>query len=329
MEGLRMTAACDIEAIRAARQRIASHIHETPLLSSRSLDRLVGGSLVFKCENFQRAGSFKSRGAFNAVFSLTDGQAARGVVTSSSGNQAAALSLAAQTRGIPAHVVMPRVALKTKVAAVERYGGTIAWIGGEGEVPTSEDYDAAVADIAARTGAEPIHPFDDPRTIAGQGTCALEFLRQAPDLDSLLCPVGGGGLLAGTAIAAKALRPEVRVIGCEPANADDAWQSFRRKCLVPQRDPRTIADGLRTSLGTLTLPAILEHVDDIVTVSEEAIVAAMRLMWEMLKIVVEPSSAVPLAAILERRWDAAGQRVGIIVSGGNADLGSLPWRSAG
>lgn len=311
--------------VREAHGRIGGFIHRTPVITSSWLDVKTGARLFFKCENFQRAGVFKARGAFNAVFSLSDAEAAHGVVTSSSGNQAAALSLAARTRGIPAYIAMPKIALKSKVAAVQRYGGTIIWVEARGSVPTSEEYETTAASIQARTQACPVHAYNDPRTIAGQGTCALELLEERADLDLVLAPVGGGGLLAGMAVVAKGLKPSPRVVGCEPEMADDAQQSFRAGRIVPQLQPRTIADGLRTSLGDLTFPLIARHVDDIVTVSEEAIVNAMRLAWEVLKVVIEPSSAVPLAAILAERVAVAGKSVGVILSGGNVDLDNLPW----
>ncbi|MGB6310426.1 MAG: pyridoxal-phosphate dependent enzyme [Steroidobacteraceae bacterium] len=317
--------AVSLTAVREAHARIARFIRRTTVLTSRTLDAQTGARLFFKCENFQRAGVFKSRGAFNAVFSLTDEQASRGVVTSSSGNQAAALSLAASERGIPAYIAMPKAALRWKVAAVQRYGGNIVWVEARGSFPTSEEYEATAAAIQARTGASPVHPYNDVRTIAGQATCAVEFLEQQPALDLLLAPVGGGGLLSGTAMAAKQLQPSIRVIGCEPQMADDAQQSFRSGRIVPQLQPQTIADGLRTSLGDLTFPLIARFTDDIVTVTEEGIVNAMRQAWEILKIIIEPSSAVPLAAILEGKLPVAGKSVGIILSGGNVDLDKLPW----
>jgi threonine dehydratase len=312
--------------ITAARERIQHRIHRTPVVTSASLNALVGARVFLKCENLQRAGVFKARGAFNAVFSLTESDAARGVVTSSSGNQAAALSLAARTRGIKAHIAMPRTAVKAKIAAVERYGGNIVWVESSGKVPTAEEYDATMARIQAETGASPVHPYDDARTIAGQGTCAVEFLEDCPALDLVLAPVGGGGLLAGTAVAVKALNAGVQVIGCEPAAADDAQRSLRSGRRVTfQETPRTIADGLRTSLGELTFAIISKNVDDIVTVTEESIVRAMRLGWEILKLIIEPSSAVVLAALIDRRLAVDGQRVGVIISGGNADLDHPPW----
>ena len=308
-----------------AQTRLRGKIRHTPVITSETMDALIGASVWFKCENFQRAGVFKSRGAFNSVYALSDSEAGRGVVSSSSGNHAAAISLAARSRGIQAHIAMPKIALKSKVAAVRRYGGEIIWVEAQGDVPTSEEYDATVARVQSQTGATIVHPYNDRRTIAGQGTCALEFVKECPGLDYLLAPVGGGGLLAGTAIAAKAAGGAVRVIGCEPEMADDAQRSFRAGKLIPQSAPRTIADGLRTSLGDLTFSVISSSVEDIVTVSEQGIVAAMRLAWEVLKIVIEPSSAVSLAALMERRLAIEGKKVGVIVSGGNVDLDHLPW----
>jgi len=316
-----------VEAVREAHERIKRFIHRTPLMRSGSLNTLTSADIVFKCENLQRAGVFKARGAFNAVYSLTDAEAIRGVVTSSSGNQAAALSLAASSRGIPAHIAMPRCALRSKVNAVRRYGGNIVWVESKGAVPTSDEYEATAARIQSETQANAVHPYNDRRTIAGQGTCALEIIDERRNLDFLLAPVGGGGLLAGSSVVFKALSARTRVIGCEPEMADDAYRSFRAGSIVPQLDPRTIADGLRTSLGDITFPLIAHNVDDIVTVSEEAIIGAMRLMWETLKIIVEPSSAVPVAAALERKIPLCGKTVAIILSGGNVDLDNLPWRT--
>lgn len=314
-----------IDDLADAQARIHDKIRHTPVITSGTLDNLLGARVFLKCENFQRTGVFKARGAFNAVFSLSDAEAGRGVVTSSSGNHAAAVSLAARTRAIRAYIAMPKIALNSKVAAVRRYGGEIVWVEARGEVPTSEEYDATVARIQAETGATVVHPYDDRKTIAGQGTCAREFLEECPELDFVLAPVGGGGLLAGTAVAANAPQRPVRVIGCEPAMADDAQRSLRAGYIVPQLAPRTIADGLRTSLGELTFAIIAKGVEDIVTVTEGGIVEAMRLAWEVLKIVIEPSAAVPLAAMLERRLAVDGRNVGVIVSGGNVDLDHLPW----
>src|SRR5215472_1678870 len=316
-----------LATVNEARERIKDLIRRTPLLTSRSLNSLASADIVFKCENLQRAGVFKARGAFNAVYSLSDAEAIRGVVTSSSGNQAAALSLAASTRGIPAYIAMPRVALKSKVNAVRRYGGNIVWVESQGAVPTSEEYEATAARVQNETQANAVHPYNDPRTIAGQGTCALEIIEERKNLDFVLAPVGGGGLLAGVSVVCKALSARTRVIGCEPEMADDAYRSFRAGSIVPQLDPRTIADGLRTSLGDITFSLISHNVDDIVTVSEEAIIGAMRFIWETLKIIIEPSSAVAVAAALERKIPVSGKTVAIILSGGNVDLDNLPWRA--
>ena len=310
--------------INAARDRIAPYLHRTPVMTCATLDAAFGASLFFKCENFQKTGSFKARGAFNALMSLTPEEAEPGIVTSSSGNQAAAVSLAARTRGVPAYIAMPRVAVRSKVAAVERYGGNIIWVEAAGEIPTSEEFDAATAEIQERTGANPVHPYNDPRTIAGQATCALELLEDVEGLGLLLAPVGGGGLLSGTCLAAAGRSEATAVIGCEPEMADDARRSLRAGHIVPQTDPRTRADGLRTSLGDVTFPIIARHASDVVTVSEEAILQAMRLVWETMKIVVEPSAAVPVAALLEQRVAGEGRRIGVILSGGNVDLDSLP-----
>ena len=310
--------------IEEAHARIAPHIHCTPVLTSSTLDQRFGASCFFKCENFQKTGAFKIRGAFNAVMSLSPEEAARGIVTSSSGNHAAAVSLAARTRGMQAYIAMPKVAVRSKVAAVQRYGGNIVWVEGRGEIPTAEEFDATAAEVQQHLGASSVHPYDDLRTIAGQGTCALELLADVPDLDIVLAPVGGGGLLSGTCIAAAMRDPAVAVIGCEPECADDALQSLRQGAIVPQTDPRTRADGLRTSLGEHNFAIIAEHVADIVTVSEAAILAAMRLVWETMKIIIEPSAAVPVAALLERRLEPGGRRIGLVLSGGNVDLESLP-----
>ncbi|MDB6113700.1 MAG: tdcB 2 [Lacunisphaera sp.] len=311
----------DLAAIRAAHERIKPFIKRTPVLTNDALDALAGGKLFFKCENLQAAGAFKSRGACNAVFSLTDAEAANGVVAHSSGNHAAALARAAQLRGIIAHIVMPAGASPSKVKNVESYGGRITYC-----ESTLNAREAACAEIAARTGAAMVHPFDDLRVMAGQGTAALELLEDAADLDLILCPVGGGGLLSGTAVAAKSLRPGIRVVGVEPALADDVAQSFRAGKRISIPTPATIADGLRTNCtGGKNFPIIQQYVDDIVTVSEEGIIAAMRELWEKLHLIVEPSAAVPYAAIRENQLPVAGRRVGLILTGGNVDLGVLPW----
>ena len=309
-----------IEEIRAAAERIRPYAHRTPVLTCAALDAMAGARLFLKCENLQKVGAFKFRGACNAVMSLADEQARRGVATHSSGNHAAALALAARLRGVAAHVVMPRTTRAVKKAAVAGYGARIV----ECE-PTLAAREAGLAEVVARTGATFVHPYNDPRVVAGQATAALELLEQAGGLDAILAPVGGGGLLSGTALAAAAIAPETRVIGAEPAAADDACRSLREGRIVPSVDPRTIADGLLTSLGTLTFSVIRAHVAAIVTVSEEEIVAAMRHVWERAKLVIEPSAAVPVAVALQRRPDLAGRRVGIILSGGNVDLDHLPW----
>lgn len=307
--------------IRAAHARIADKIHRTPVLTSATLDALCGAQLFFKCENFQKIGAFKARGATNAVFALTDAEAANGVATHSSGNHAAALARAARLRGIPAHIVMPSNAPKTKIESVRRNGGIIVFC-----EPTLVAREAACAKIIAETGARLVHPFDDYAVMAGQGTATLELLEQAPDLDLIIVPVGGGGLLCGTAVAAKGARPGIRVIAAEPAGADDAARSVAAGRLIPLEQAATIADGLRTSLSARTFPLIQQQVDGIVTVSEESIVAAMRRIWEVLKIIIEPSCAVPYAAIMEGKIDVSGKRVGIILTGGNVDLDGLPWQ---
>lgn len=317
-----MTAPPTLADIHAAQHRLAAHLHRTPILSSREIDSIAGARLLFKCENFQRTGSFKARGAFNAVLSLPEAEAARGVVTHSSGNHAAALAIAARERGIAAHIVMPHTAPAPKKAAVAAYGGRIV----ECE-PTLAARLAAAEAIIAETGAILIPPFDSRAVAAGQGTCALELLADATErLDAISCPVGGGGLLAGTLVAVKETQPELAVVAAEPAAADDAARGFRTGALQPQVLPvATIADGLTTAMCPMTFDVMRRLADAVVTVSEEAIVEAMRLIWSRMKIIIEPSCAVPLAAILESRWDAKGQTVGIILTGGNVDLDRLPW----
>jgi len=315
-----VTMPLDLALIRAAHDRIRPHIHRTPVLTSERLDEACGGRLFFKCENFQKVGAFKARGAANAVFSLDDTTAQRGVATHSSGNHAAALARAARLRGITAHIVMPSNSSKAKVRAVEGYGGRLTFC-----EPTQAARESTCARIIAETGATLVHPFENEAVMAGQGTAAIELIEDARDLDLLLCPVGGGGLLAGTAIAAKALRPGIRVIATEPAEAADTARSFAAGHIIPLTKTTTIADGLRTTIGAPNFAIVQQHVDAVVTVSEEAIIAAMRLIWETLKIVIEPSAAVPYAAILEQKIDIAGHRAGLILTGGNVDLDALPW----
>src|SRR5882724_3577410 len=323
----------DFPTILSARDRIQSHIHRTLVLTSSRLDEASGASLFFKCENFQKIGAFKARGATNAVFSLDDATASRGVATHSSGNHGAAVARAANLRGIPAHIVMPSNSAKVKIRAVESYGARVVFC-----EPTEEAREAACADVIAKTGATLIHSFENPDVIAGQGTAAVELLEDVPDLNLVMCPVGGGGLLAGTAIAAKSMRPKIKVIAVEPQNVDDAAQSFHAGRLIHTEKKFTIADGLRTNVGEPNFPIIQRHVDDIVTVSEEAIITGMRTIWETMKIIIEPAAAVPYAAIMERqpsvvtatyisanKLDITGKRVAIILTGGNIDLDALPW----
>lgn len=314
----------NIADVQEAAQRIAGKVHRTPVMSCAAIDTAAGARILFKCENFQKVGAFKMRGAANAVFSLEDHQAAAGVATHSSGNHAQALALAARLRGVPAYVVMPTSAPAVKRAAVAGYGAEI--IDCE---PTLEARECTLAEVAARTGAAFVHPYDDERVIAGQGTAALELLAEAPDLQVIMTPVGGGGLLAGTAVVCAAQRRAVTVIAAEPAGADDAARSLAAGRILPSVNPRTIADGLLTSLGSRNFPIIQRHVAAVWTVTDEQIVRAMRLIWERMKIVVEPSAAVPLAAVLARPADVAGKRLGIILSGGNVDLDRLPWQAAG
>lgn len=312
-----MTIPADLAAIRDAHERIRPHVHRTPVLTCRTLNAIAGATLFFKAENLQKAGAFKSRGACNAVFSLSDDDAARGVVTHSSGNHAAALARAALLRGNPAHIVMPSNAPKVKVAAVEHYGGRITFC-----EPTQQAREQTAAKVLAETGATMIHPYNDWRIIAGQGTAAVELLEDVPDLEIVMAPVGGGGLLSGTAIAAKSLQPGITVLAGEPAEADDAYCSLATGEIVPARPPTTIADGLRTSLGDKTFAVIRKFVDGILLASESEIVEALELILTRMKTVIEPSAAVPLAAVLAHREQFAGKRVGIILSGGN--LGTFP-----
>ncbi|HXQ13663.1 MAG TPA: threonine/serine dehydratase [Caulobacteraceae bacterium] len=306
--------------IEAAQVRIAPLVRRTPVLTSEVLDQASGGRLYFKCENLQAIGAFKARGASNAVFQLSDAEAARGVATHSSGNHGSAVAYAARARGIPAYVVMPEGVARPKAAQVERLGARITYC-----APTIAAREAAAAAVIAETGARLVHPYDDLAVMAGQGTAALELIEDAGALDLVMTPVGGGGLISGVSTAVKAKLPAARVIGAEPAGADDAARSFAAGRLIPLQNAATIADGLRGSLSPATFAHIRRGVDDIVTVSEPAIVEAMRALWDALKLVIEPSAAVPYAAILEGKLNVRGQRVGIILSGGNVDLDKLPW----
>ena len=315
-----MTSAVTFADVLDAARRIAPFVHRTPVLTCGGLDRASGAALFFKCENFQKVGVFKIRGATNAVSLLSDEEASRGVATHSSGNHAAALAVAARRRGIKAYVVMPRNAPRVKKEAVTGYGAEIVFC-----EPTLDSRESTLAEVMRRTGASLVHPYNDRRVIAGQGTAALELCEETPGLDVVIAPVGGGGLLSGTAIAVKGVSPDTTVLAAEPERADDACRSFKAGRIIPVEHPDTIADGLRTSLGSLTFPIIREYVSDILTVSEEAIVFAMKLIWERMKIVVEPSASVPLAAVLGHPEKFCGERIGVILSGGNVDLDALPW----
>ena len=309
-----------ISDIESAYQLIKPYIHKTPVLTSESVNIILGAELFLKCENFQKVGAFKFRGATNAVLRLTDDQAKRGVATHSSGNHAAALALAAKKRGIPAYIVMPDNAPNIKKKAVAGYGGIITFC-----TPTQQAREETLAQIQKETGAVFIHPYNNFEVICGQGTASLELLEEIANLDIVIAPVGGGGLLSGTATYVKGKNPTIKVFGAEPQNADDAYRSLRDKTIYPSASPKTIADGLLTSLCPLTFEIISEKCDGIFTVTEESIVAAMRMVWERMKIIIEPSSAVPIAAIMSHPDSFRSKRVGIIISGGNVDLGNLPW----
>ena len=308
--------------IRQAAERIRPYIHHTPVLTNASLNEKIGVQVFLKCENLQKVGAFKFRGACNAVFSLSDEEAAHGVATHSSGNHAQALALAAHLRGIPAYIVMPENAPAVKKAAVAGYGGQITFC-----EPTLQARETTLAQVVQETDASVVHPYNNYQVITGQGTAALELLDDVPDLDVIMTPVGGGGLLSGTSIAAKGINPKIRVVAAEPEMADDAYRSLQAGHILPSENPQTIADGLLTSLGSLTFPIIQQNVEQIITVSEAGMVAAMKFIWERAKIVIEPSSAVPVAVLWERRIDLSGLRVGIILSGGNVDLDRLPWQN--
>jgi threonine dehydratase len=309
-----------IKEIKQAAERIRAYVHRTPVLTCAGINRMCDCEIFFKCENFQKAGAFKIRGATNAVFCLAQKEAFQGVATHSSGNHGAALALAATWRGIKAYVVMPENAPAVKQHAVTEYGAEIVFC-----KPTLEAREETLAQVVARTGAAFIHPYNDYRVIPGQGTAGMELCEAISDMDTIMTPVGGGGLLSGTALAVSALSPNTQIIGAEPEKADDAYRSFHAGRIIPANNPVTIADGLRTSLGSLTFPIIRKRVKDILTVSEGDIISAMRLIWERMKIVVEPSAAVPLGALLTRTRQFSGKRIGIILSGGNVDLERLPW----
>ncbi len=303
-----------------AQDRIKPYIHHTPVLSSQIINEITGRKVFFKCENFQKAGAFKSRGACNAVLSLPESELLKGVATHSSGNHAQALARAAKIKGITAHIVMPENSSKVKIDGVIYYNGKITFCR-----PTLEDRELTLEEVIRRTGATEIHPYNNLRIIAGQATACLEAITDIESLDLVIAPVGGGGLLSGTALAVHYFGKSIKVIAAEPVNADDAYQSFKTATFVPSVAPDTIADGLRTSLGSITYPIICNHVEDIVTVTEEGIIAAMRLVWERMKIIIEPSSAVPLAALIENKISERYKNICLIISGGNVDLNDLPW----
>jgi threonine dehydratase len=306
--------------IQQAADRIKPYVHRTPVLTNESLNQQVGAQVYLKCENLQKVGAFKFRGACNAVYSLNDEEATLGVCTHSSGNHAQALALAARMRGIPAYIVMPNNAPNVKKDAVAGYGGQITFC-----EPTLEARESTLDAIRLDTGAIVVHPYNDERVIAGQGTAALELLEDIPDLDVMITPVGGGGLLSGTAIAATESKKGIRVIAGEPENADDAYRSIQAGKIIPSVNPKTIADGLLTSLGMLTFPIIRECVEQIIPVSENGIVDSMKFVWERAKIVIEPSAAVAVAVLWEKKIDLSRLKIGVILSGGNVDLGKLPW----
>lgn len=306
--------------IQAAHKRIKSFIHKTPVLSAKSINAILDIDLFFKCENFQKVGAFKFRGATNAVRQLSKQEAEKGVTTHSSGNHAAALSLAAKQLGVPAYIVMPKNAPEIKKKAVEGYGAIITFC-----EPTLQAREETLSKVQNETGATFIHPYNNFNVICGQGTAAVEFLQEVPDLDVIIAPIGGGGLMSGTVLSAKAINAELKVYGAEPLNADDAFRSFNQGVLIPAGLPNTIADGLLTSLSPLTFQIIRENLDGIYTAQEETIVKAMRMIWERMKIIVEPSAAVPLATVIENKYRLKGKKVGLIVSGGNADLNHLPF----
>lgn len=308
------------EDVIAAHARIAPYIHRTPVLTSSYFNEITGAELFFKCENFQKAGAFKVRGASNAVFGLSEEQARLGVCTHSSGNHALSLSYAAGRRGIPCNVVMPRTAPQAKKDAVRGYGGVIT----ECE-PSTSSREAVFAEVQARTGGEFVHPYNDPRVIAGQATCSRELLEQVDGLDAIIAPIGGGGMISGTCLTVSSIAPGVDVYAAEPKNADDAYRSFRAGHIIADDAPETVADGLKVPLKDLTWHFVKNHVTDVFTATEEEIVESMKLTWKRMKIVMEASCAVPLATILKNKEVFRGRRVGVVITGGNVDLDNLPW----
>jgi threonine dehydratase len=306
----------------AAHERIHAYVHRTPILTSRFMDELTGAHLFFKCENFQKAGAFKARGASNAVFGLDDEKARLGVATHSSGNHGQALAYAAQRRGVPATIVMPRTAPEAKKAAVRNYGGKIVEC-----APSTSARETTLAEIVAQSGAEVVHPYNDARVIAGQATCSKEIIEDVGELDAIVPPIGGGGMTSGCCLTIAAISPKTKIYPAEPKQANDAYRSLKAGHIIADDAPQTIADGLKVPLKELTWRFVSTRVEDILLASEDEIVEAMRLIWQRMKIVVEPSSAVPLAAVVKHKALFKGKRVGLIVSGGNVDLEKLPWMS--
>ncbi|MEH6526036.1 MAG: beta-hydroxyaspartate dehydratase BhcB [Sneathiella sp.] len=307
----------------AAHSRIAPYIHRTPVLTSRFFDELTGANLFFKCENFQKAGAFKARGASNAVFGLSNAEAATGVATHSSGNHGLSLSYAAGRRGIPVTVVMPRTAPEAKKAAVRGYGGKVV----ECE-PSTSSREAVFAEVVAKTGADFVHPYNDPRVIAGQATCSKELVEDVTDLDAVVAPIGGGGMISGSCLTLSTISPNTKIYAAEPKNADDAYRSFKSGHIIADDAPDTIADGLKVPLKDLTWHFVSNHVEDILLATEAEIIDAMYLAWQRMKIVIEPSSAVAIATILKNKDQFVGKRVGVILTGGNVDLKKLPWMNS-
>ena len=306
--------------VKEAQKRISPYINKTPVLTSSFMNELSGAELFFKCENFQKAGVFKVRGASNAVFGLSEEKAVKGVATHSSGNHALSLAYAAGRRGIPVTVVMPHTALESKKAAVYGYGGSIV----ECE-PSTSSREETFAKVVAESGADFVHPYNDPRVISGQATCSLELLEQVGKLDTVVAPIGGGGMVSGTCLALSNVAPETKIYAAEPKNADDAFRSFKAGHIIADDAPVTVADGLKVPLKDLTWHFVSSHVEDILLASEQEIVDAVKLIWQRMKIVMEPSSAVPLATILKNKNTFAGKRVGVIITGGNVDMSKLPW----
>lgn len=308
------------EDMLAAHERIKPYVHRTPILTSSYLNELIGAEIFFKCENFQKAGAFKVRGASNAVFGLSDEEARNGVCTHSSGNHALSLSYAAGRRGIPCNVVMPRTAPQAKKDAVKGYGGIIT----ECE-PSTTSREAVFAVVQSETGGDFVHPYNDPRVIAGQGTCSRELMEQTDGVDIVVAPIGGGGMISGTCLTLSNIAPETQIIAAEPEQADDAYRSFKAGHIIADDAPNTIADGLKVPLKDLTWHFVSNHVTDIMTASEDEIVDAMKLTWQRMKIVIEASCSVPLAVMMKNKDRFAGKRVGVIITGGNVDMNTLPW----